>query len=176
LLPGQDADSCVRFLEHATACYREQGIVVERVLSDNGKAYHARSWIDATQRLAIERRYTRIYRPRTNGKAERLIQTLLREWAHARSYRSANNAPAPCRATSAVQPTQTAQRARRPTADQPRLTPLWSRHLSRSDGRRQHVAGEHFPAWLETNLATASISADVSFPLNDGIRPPPVVT
>jgi transposase InsO family protein len=86
LLPGQDADSCVRFLERATAWYRDQGITVERVLTDNAKAYHSRAWIDATDRLAIRRRYTRIYRPRTNGKAERLIQTLLREWAYARSY------------------------------------------------------------------------------------------
>ena len=91
LLPGQDADSCVRFLERATAWYRDQGVIVERVLSDNAKAYHSRAWIDATDRLAIARRYTRIYRPRTNGKAERLIQTLLREWAYARSYPSSDN-------------------------------------------------------------------------------------
>lgn len=90
LLPGQDADSCVRFLERATAWYREHGVITERVLTDNAKAYHSRAWIDATQRLAIERRYTRIYRPRTNGKAERLIQTLLREWAYARSYPSSD--------------------------------------------------------------------------------------
>jgi transposase InsO family protein len=88
LLPAQDADSCVRFLEPATAWYRDQGVTAERVLTDNAKADHSRAWIDATQRLAIERRHTRIYRPRTNGKAERLIQTLLREWAYARSYPS----------------------------------------------------------------------------------------
>jgi transposase InsO family protein len=91
LLPGQDADSCVRFLERAVAWYRDQGVITERVLSDNAKAYHSRAWIDATQRLAIARRYTRVYRPRTNGKAERLIQTLLREWAYARSYPSSDN-------------------------------------------------------------------------------------
>jgi transposase InsO family protein len=90
LLPGQDASSCARFLEHAAAWYREQGVVVERVLTDNAKAYHARAWIEATRRLGIERRYTRVYRPRTNGKAERFIQTLLREWAYARSYRSSS--------------------------------------------------------------------------------------
>jgi transposase InsO family protein len=85
---GQDADSCSRFLERARTWYREQGVIVERVLTDNAKAYHSRAWIDTSSRLAIDRRYTRIYRPRTNGKAERLIQTLLREWAYARSYRS----------------------------------------------------------------------------------------
>ena len=88
LLPGQDADSCVRFLERASAWYAEHGVVVERVLTDNAKAYHSRAWLAATARLRIERRYTRIYRPRTNGKAERFIQTLLTEWAYARSYRS----------------------------------------------------------------------------------------
>jgi transposase InsO family protein len=90
LLPGQDAHSCVRFLERALAWYQEQGIEVERVLTDNAKAYHARAWTEAATRLRLERRYTRIYRPRTNGKAERLIQTLLNEWAYARSYPSSS--------------------------------------------------------------------------------------
>jgi transposase InsO family protein len=91
LLPGQDADSCVRFLERASGWYRTRGIVVERVLTDNAKAYHSRAWLEATRRLTLERRYTRAYRPRTNGKAERFIQTLLAEWAYARSYRSSSD-------------------------------------------------------------------------------------
>jgi transposase InsO family protein len=90
LLPGQDADSCVRFLERAAGWYEAHGIPIERVLTDNAKAYHAQAWIEAACRLAIERRYTRVYRPRTNGKAERFIQTLLSEWAYARSYRSSS--------------------------------------------------------------------------------------
>jgi len=88
LLPRRDAVSCACFVERAVAWYREQGIVIERVLTDNAKAHHPRVWEEVTARLAIERRYTRIYRPRTNGKAERLIQTLLREWAYVRSYPS----------------------------------------------------------------------------------------
>lgn len=91
LLPGQDANSCVRFLERAARWYRDHGVIVERVLTDNAKAYHSRAWLEACQRLQIERRYTRIYRPRTNGKAERFIQTLLTEWAYARSYRSSSH-------------------------------------------------------------------------------------
>jgi transposase InsO family protein len=90
LLPGRDADSCARFLDRAAAWYRALGVVVERVLTDNAKAYHARAWLEATKRLGLERRYTRIYRPRTNGKAERFIQTLLTEWAYARSYPSSS--------------------------------------------------------------------------------------
>jgi len=88
LLPGQDADSCSRFFERANTWYRDHGIKVERVLTDNAKAYHSRAWLQTAAKLGIERRYTRIYRPRTNGKAERLIQTLLREWAYGRSYHS----------------------------------------------------------------------------------------
>jgi transposase InsO family protein len=90
LLPGQDARSCVAFLERAIIWYREQGVSVERVLTDNAKAYHSRAWLEAADRLALERRYTRIYRPRTNGKAERFIQTLLNEWAYARGYPSSS--------------------------------------------------------------------------------------
>jgi transposase InsO family protein len=88
ILAGQDADTCVRFFERALAWYAERGLQVERVLTDNAKAYHSRAWLEATARLEVERRYTRIYRPRTNGKAERFIQTLLREWAYARGYPS----------------------------------------------------------------------------------------
>jgi transposase InsO family protein len=88
LLPARDAASCVCFLERAVAWYQERGVEIERVLTDNAKAYHSRLWEEATARFAIRRRYTRIYRPRTNGKAERLIQTLLREWAYARTYPS----------------------------------------------------------------------------------------
>jgi transposase InsO family protein len=58
------------------------------VLTDNAKAYHARAWLERAHELGIACRYTRIYRPRTNGKAERFIQTLLTEWAYASSYPS----------------------------------------------------------------------------------------
>jgi transposase InsO family protein len=86
LLAGQDAQTCASFLERAAHWYRDQGVVIERVLTDNAKAYHSRTWLEATRRLEIKPRYTRVYRPRTNGKAERFIQTLLTEWAYARSY------------------------------------------------------------------------------------------
>jgi transposase InsO family protein len=90
LLHGQDAACCVRFLERAVAWYAAHGIPIERVLSDNAKAYHSRAWLAACHKLSIQRRYTRPYRPRTNGKAERLIQTLLGEWAYARPYTSSS--------------------------------------------------------------------------------------
>jgi transposase InsO family protein len=91
LLTGQDADTCSRFLERAVTWYADHGIAVQRVLSDNAKAYHSHAWLATCARLAIARRYTRPYRPRTNGKAERLIQTLLGEWAYARPYPSSSH-------------------------------------------------------------------------------------
>ena len=91
LLPGQDASSCARFLERAVAWYRSQGVGIERVLTDNAMAYHSQVWIEVTRKLGIGRRYTRPYHPRTNGKAERFIQTLLVEWVYVRSYRSSSD-------------------------------------------------------------------------------------
>jgi transposase InsO family protein len=91
LLPGQDAENCARFLTRAVAWYRDHGITTQRVMTDNAKAYHAHTWIAACDQLGIARRYTKPYRPRTNGKAERVIQTLLREWAYARSYPSSSH-------------------------------------------------------------------------------------
>ena len=132
LLAGRDAVSCARFLRRAVAWYAERGVTVERVLTDNAKAYHARAWLETTQALGIQCRYTRIYRPRTNGKAERFIQTLLVEWAYARSYPSSACSRSSARRLSAVvQQAPSAQLARSAAADQPRLTPLWSGHLAR---------------------------------------------
>lgn len=86
LLASERKEDCCAFLERAVAWYAEHGIVVERVLSDNAKAYHSHHWRHTCQQLGIERRYTRPYSPWTNGKAEALIKTLLREWAHRFAY------------------------------------------------------------------------------------------
>src|SRR2546425_2482119 len=86
LLPSERKHDCASFLKRAVAWYAEQGIVVERVLSDNAKAYHSHLWRDTCLELRIERRYTRPYSPWTNGKAEALIKTLLREWAYRFTY------------------------------------------------------------------------------------------
>lgn len=86
LLKDERGPSCAAFLRRATSWYRDQGITIERVLSDNAKAYHGRYWITACNELGIGRRYTRPYSPWTNGKAEALIKTMLREWAYRHSY------------------------------------------------------------------------------------------
>jgi transposase InsO family protein len=79
VLPSERAVDCAAFLRRAVAAFADQGVRVERVLSDNAKAYHGILWRDSCADLDIQRRYIRPYRPRTNGKAERAIQTLLRE-------------------------------------------------------------------------------------------------
>ena len=86
VLTSERKDACAAFLRRAVSWYAEQGIVVERVLSDNAKAYHSHAWRDTCLELGIARRYTRPYSPWTNGKAEALIKTLLREWAYRFAY------------------------------------------------------------------------------------------
>ena len=86
LLCSERKEECAAFLRRACSWYAEQGIVVERVLSDNAKAYHSHLWRETCLELGIERRYTRPYSPWTNGKAEALIKTLLPEWAYRFAY------------------------------------------------------------------------------------------
>ena len=88
LLPSESPADCVAFLRRALAWYGEHGISVERVLSDNGNGYRSFAWRDACAELGIQRRYTRPRRPQTNGKAEALVKTLLREWAYRFAYPS----------------------------------------------------------------------------------------
>jgi len=92
ILPDQKGESCAGFLRRAVAWLQRRGVKVRRIMTDNAKAYTASwAWRDALQDLKIKRHITtRYYRPQTNGKAERFIQTLLREWAYARPYRSSN--------------------------------------------------------------------------------------
>ena len=86
LLPSERKEDCAAFLERAVGWYAEHAITIERVLSDNAKAYHSGLWRDTCTELEIARRYTRPYSPWTNGKAEALIKTLLREWAYRFAY------------------------------------------------------------------------------------------
>lgn len=78
----------VGFIERAIAWFAAHGVRAERVMTDNGSAYLSRAFAAVCARLAIRHLRTRAYTPRTNGKAERFIQTLLREWAYRRPYRS----------------------------------------------------------------------------------------
>ncbi len=76
----------VAFLKAAVAYYKCLGVIVERVMTDNGSCYRSGAFARACRRLGIKHIRTKPYTPRTNGKAERFIQTSLREWAYARAY------------------------------------------------------------------------------------------
>jgi transposase InsO family protein len=86
LLADERGPSCARFLRRAHRWYADHGITIERVLSDNGAGYRSHAWRQTCARLAIQPRYTRPYSPWTNGKAEALVKTLLREWAYRFAY------------------------------------------------------------------------------------------
>lgn len=79
------ASACDALLS-AVRYYRGLGIEVQRVMTDNGSCYRSSRFRRLCRRLGIKRLYTKPYTPRTNGKAERFIQTSLRQWAYARSY------------------------------------------------------------------------------------------
>ncbi len=91
VLPDERRQSCTGFLVRALRWFKERGIRVERVMSDNGAGYVSRLFRKACRLLRIRHIRTRPYTPRTNGKAERFIQTMLREWAYALPYRSAES-------------------------------------------------------------------------------------
>lgn len=90
LHPDETGKSACDALLKAVRYYRGLGIRFRCVLTDNGSAYKSRRFKRLCRRLALVHRRTRPYSPRTNGKAERFIQTALREWAYARSYESSN--------------------------------------------------------------------------------------
>ena len=80
--------NCVAFLQRAVAWFADQGISIDRVLTDNGNGYRSTDWARQCADLGIRHRRTRPYRPATNGKVERFNRTLLDEWAYARLWRS----------------------------------------------------------------------------------------
>jgi len=86
ILPDEKRYTATGFWLRAVREFRRRGIRVERVLTDNGGAYRSRPFRKTCRWLGIAAKRTRPYRPQTNGKAERMIQTLLRKWAYAITY------------------------------------------------------------------------------------------
>ena len=84
----EKATTAIAVLQRAVPWFAERGVVVERVLSDNGSAYKSHAWRDACADLGITHKRTRPYRPQTNGKLERFHRTLADGWAYARFYDS----------------------------------------------------------------------------------------
>ena len=88
--PDERKQSACAFLKAAVAYYRSLGVRVERVMTDNGACYRSKAFARACKRLGLRHIFTRPYTPKTNGKAERFIQTSVREWAYARAYDSSD--------------------------------------------------------------------------------------
>jgi transposase InsO family protein len=86
VMPTEKKDCSVAFLKAAIAYYQSLGITVARVMTDNGACYKAFDFRDACRELGLRHLRTKPYTPKTNGKAERFIQTALREWAYAKAY------------------------------------------------------------------------------------------
>lgn len=90
IMPDEKKQSAVTFLKAAVAYYKSLGVTVERVMTDNGSCYQSKDFATACRDLRLRHIRTKPYTPKTNGKAERFIQTALREWAYARAYDTSN--------------------------------------------------------------------------------------
>jgi transposase InsO family protein len=90
VLPALTARCAIEFLRRGVAWFAERGVKIKAVMSDNGSCYVAHSYRQALNELRLRHARIRPYRPRTNGKAERFIQTLLNEWAYERIYGSSS--------------------------------------------------------------------------------------
>src|SRR5258708_36400780 len=88
VMPTLTARCAIEFLRRAVAWFAERGVEIKAVMSDNGSAYVAHAYRKALTALGLRHLRIRPYRPRTNGKAERFIQTPLNEWAYERTYGS----------------------------------------------------------------------------------------
>jgi transposase InsO family protein len=86
--PDETKPQAVQFLRDAVAYYERLGVRIKRLLTDNGAAFRSRDFASSCQALGITHKFTRAYRPQTNGKAERFIQSALREWAYGWTYQN----------------------------------------------------------------------------------------
>jgi transposase InsO family protein/DNA-binding CsgD family transcriptional regulator len=86
IFPDQKKESAVASLFATIAYYQSLGVTVERVMTDNGSCYRSKAFANACKQLRVKHIKIRPYTPQTNGKAERFIQTALREWAYATAF------------------------------------------------------------------------------------------
>lgn len=86
MYPDEGKTSAVQFLRNAVAYFQSLGVLIKRLLTDNGSAFRSQDFAQACTELKVKHRFTRPYRPQTNGKAERFIQSALREWAYGFVY------------------------------------------------------------------------------------------
>lgn len=90
MLPDEKKHTTALFLQRALLYFQSQGVTVRKLLTDNGSAYRSKEFKVMREAYGIKHSRTRPYRPRTNGKAERLIQTALREWAYGHTWQSSD--------------------------------------------------------------------------------------
>lgn len=88
MMPDEKKESAVAFLDAAIAWFRAHGVIVQRVMTDNGSAYRSTAFAKALAAHGLKHKSTRPYTPNTNGKAERFIQTSIREWAYATAFQT----------------------------------------------------------------------------------------
>jgi transposase InsO family protein len=86
MYPNEAKDSAVQFLHNTVAYFRSLGVRPKRILTDNGSSFRSNDFAKASHTLKLKHSFTRPYRPQTNGKAERFIQSALREWAYGIPY------------------------------------------------------------------------------------------
>jgi len=120
LLPSEGQADATAFLERALAWLGRHGVTVQRVMTDNGSAYRSKLFATALRKAGLRHVRTKPYTPRTNGKAERFIQTSLREWAYSQAYACADER------ARAIQPWTDSYNLKRPHSGIGGLTP-WQR-------------------------------------------------
>ena len=120
VLPSEGQHDTTAFLERALAWLGQHGVTVQRVMTDNGSAYRSKLFAKALRAAGARHVRTRPYTPRTNGKAERFIQTSLREWAYGRPYACSDDR------AKAIKPWTNAYNLARPHSGINGLTP-WQR-------------------------------------------------
>lgn len=118
ILADERGKTSTGFLERAVGFLAEHGVVVERVITDNGANFRSRVWARWCHEHEVRHLRTRPYRPQTNGKAERFIQTMLREWAYVASY------PSSAARAQALQPWVMRYNCRRPHGALEARTPM----------------------------------------------------
>jgi transposase InsO family protein len=88
MYPDEGKACAIQFVRNAVAYFKSLGVPIKRLLTDNGSAFRSKDFAQACTELNVKHRFTRPYRPQTNGKAERFIQSALREWAYGFVYQN----------------------------------------------------------------------------------------